>query len=343
MNKCGATVAASTPSTKSRIWQSTSTGTSAVRARVSNVGMTTVMLSADRINAVNAATSAFPNSTSAATTATDDAQHSDDDEGSGLSQGAIIAVVAVFVLIACTIGALVALKKRSTHKPPRVENNRNATTTENAVFSLPVNTDAAPDNTPASDYHIPDFGEGNSAPSNGEATSQPDYAEVQNAVGSDGVAEPDYQTASDLGSKSPSNQVGGDTVGPDYQGATGIGNQAAAGTADPNYADASSLLPRLSLQASASAGDYDDVNFEGAARFNGLPPNAISNAPMYDKQPANNAVRPASLYDVMADDGVGAAPRSVQMIRGSAAQVPSERNNGASEVFGETQRRAAMF
>ena len=60
---------------------------------------------------------------------------------------------------------------------------------------------------------------------------------------------------------------------------------------------------------------------------------------MYDKQPANDA--PVSLYDVMADDGVGAAPRSVQMIRGSAAQVPSERSNGASEVIGEIHRFAA--
>ena len=114
----------------------------------------------------------------------------------------------------------------------------------------------------------------------------------------------------------------------------------AANTADPDYADASGLIPQASPNAASGAGDYDAVNFEGASRFNGLPPNAVSIAQMYDKQPANDA--PVSLYDVMADDGVGAAPRSVQMIRGSAAQVPSERANGASEVIGEIHRCAAV-
>ena len=124
-------------------------------------------------------------------------------------------------------------------------------------------------------------------------------------------------------------------------GGTNASEGLAAHTADPDYADASDLIPQASPNAASGGGDYDAVNFDGAARFNGLPANAVSIAQLYDTQSATDA--PVSLYDVMADDGVGAAPRSVQMIGGSAAQVPSERTNGASEVIGEINRCAAVY
>ena len=241
---------------------------------------------------------------------TPDKANSDRDDDSGSSLGTIIGAAVAILLIACLIGVLVVMKRRSADKRPGNADDPNATTVDNAVFVFPGNDGAASDNIPAPDYHVPDFGDGKNT-TNHNATSEPDYDEVQAVLGT---------------------QASGASAEPDYQGALVIGNQVLDDTADPNYADASGLIPKA---GSGGCGDYDDVNFEGAALLNGLPPNAVSNAPMYDKQPANDAPRPASLYDVMVDDGVGAAPRSVQMIRGNAAQVPSERSNGASEVFGD--------
>ena len=317
-----------TVSTKTTALPRKADTTTKITANSTNAIMTTTTTNSLTIRTTTTTATASKSTTHAADNSTTAGSASgsqkDDDDNSPL--GVILGALGAVVIIAWIIGVLVVLKKRSAaaDKRPGNAHDPNAATVDNAVFAFPGNGGAAPGNSPAPDYHIPDFGDGNNTTNPNAATSEPDYDEVQGVLG---------------------NQSGGGSGGaePDYQDATDIGNQAAAVTADPNYADASSLLPRSSLQASASAGDYDDVDFEGAARFNGLPPNAISNAPMYDKQPANNAARPASLYDVMVDDGVGAAPRSVQMIRGSAAQVPSERNNGASEVFGETHRHAAMF
>ena len=220
-------------------------------------------------------------------------------EDGGIPLDAVIGVVLAVLLIACVV--LAVFKKRSAGKVPGIAYDPNATSAENAVFAPPGD---GPSN--GSDYHIPDFGEGTD--STKTLASQPDYDEVQSV---------------------PSEADG--AVGPDSEHTSGFG----AG-AEPAYADASGLVPQATTVTTtvATAGDYDQVNFEGAARFNGLPPNAISAAPTYDKQTPSNAPRPASLYDIMADGGSDAAPRPVQIIRGNAAQALLERANGATEVCG---------
>ena len=84
---------------------------------------------------------------------------------------------------------------------------------------------------------------------------------------------------------------------------------------------------------------YDTVDFEGAARLNGVSTAPTYDtryapiaAPTYDTRPTNTVQGPAVLYDVMVES---AAPRPVQMIRGSASQVPSTRDHGATEVYGD--------
>lgn len=280
-------------------------------------------------------------------TTRNDADGSADDSNESNSSLGIIIAAAAAVLLCCNITVAVLAKKRSAASGNRTKGiaargDPNATSVDNEAYTGDGSTP---------DYHIPDFGDGNNA----AIMNEPDYDVVHEVLStSTGVAgsrvgegnvavrfgdgtsnngtNPDYHVP-DFGDGNNANTA--ITTQPDYDEVhSALGNQAPIAVRGVGHADSNGT----GLQG--GAGGYDTVDFNGAARTG---PSTVTSQPTYDKQTPGNVARPASLYDVAADDGSGAPPRPVEFVQGSVTQAPSHYDNAASEVFGETQEGDVVY